>query len=117
MVVDPMSVNYNITALTNVSVIDNPGDWLSVWNGMMDGFGIFVMLGVVGIVLFLAVRKYVDSDTEALSYAGFIITFAGILLFLVETVDGSKLLSWGYLVIIILITAIANYLNFVNRKI
>jgi len=115
--VDPMSVNYNLTALSNVSVINEPGDWLSIWNGMMGGFGIFVMLGVVGLVLFLVVRRFVDSDTEALSYAGFITTFAGILLFLVETSDGSKLLSWGYLVIIILITAIANYLNFVNRKI
>ena len=117
MVVDPMSVNYNLTALSNTSVIDVPADVVSLWNGMMGGFGVFVIIGVLGLVLFLAARKYVDSDTEALSYAGYIITFAGLILFLVRDSSGVSILSWGYLVIIILITAIANYLNFVNRNI
>lgn len=115
--VDPMTVNYDLTSLTSSSVIDNPATVLSNWNVMMNGTGIFVLLGVIGLVLFFAARKFVDSDTEALSYSGFIITFAGLLLFLVDTGTGEKLLGWGYLVIIILITAIATYMNFVNRRI
>jgi len=117
MVVDPMSVNYNLTKLVSINAIDNTADVVSWWNNIFGGSGIFILLGVVGLVLFLASRKFVDSDTEALSYAGLIVTLAGIFLFMVQTSDGSKLLGWGYLMIIVLITGIATYLNFTNRGI
>lgn len=114
--VDPMTINYNITALTSLSAVDNPGNVLNWWNQAIGGFGVFVLLAVIGLVLFLASRKYVTSDTEALSYAGFIVSFAGIMLFLITTDTGDKLIGWGYLVIIFLITSVSTYLNFINRK-
>ena len=113
---DIMSINYNLTLLAEKNVFTDTADILSWWNTAMNGIGIFVLLGVLGLVLFLAARKFVDSDTEALSYSGFIITFAGLMLFIIKDSAGEALLSWGYLSLIILITAIATFLNFINRK-
>lgn len=114
--VNPMDINYNLTNLSNISPIDNPADWLSFWNNGLDGLGVFVLLGVTGIILFLAARKFVDSDTEAISYSGFMMSFAGLLLFILKDSAGVPLLSWGYLAIILIITAITTFLNFINRR-
>lgn len=114
--VNPMDINYNLTNLSSINPIDSPADWLSFWNNSLNGVGIFVLLGITGIVLFLAARKFVDSDTEAISYSGFILTFAGLLLFIIKDSYGNALLGWGYLAIIMIITAISTFLNFVNRR-
>ena len=114
--VDPMTINYNLTRLASLNVIDNPADAVTWWNGAMHGSGVFILLAVVGFVLFLASRKFVDSDTEALSYSSLIVTIAGLFLFLVSDSSGDKLLGWGYFAMLLIITAIANYLNMVNRN-
>lgn len=114
--VDPMSVNYNLTALSNISVLDAPADAIVWWNSSLGGFAVFTLLAVIGLILFLAMRKFVDSDSEAIGYSSFIMTIVGIFLFVIETSSGDKILSWPYLIIIIIITAISNFLNFINRR-
>ena len=114
--VNPLDANYNLTNFSSINPITQTADWLSFWNNSLNGLGIFILLGVTGLVLFLAVRKFVDSDTEAISYSGFIISFAGLLLFIIKDSAGEALLGWGYLAIILLITAISTFLNFINRR-
>ncbi len=113
---DIMTANYNLSLLADKNMFTDTADILSWWNGAMDGIGLFVLLGVIGLVLFLAVRKFVDSDSEALSYSGFIVTFVGLMLFIIKDSAGDALLGWGYLSLIILVTAIATFLNFINRN-
>jgi len=116
MAVDPMSINYNLTRLASLNIIDNPADVLNFWNTAMNGSGVFIFLGVVGLVLFLASRKFVDSDSEALSYASLIVTIAALFLFLIKDSSGEKVLGWGFFAIFLIITAISSYLNMINRK-
>ena len=114
--VNPMDINYNLTHLSGINPIEQPADWLSFWNHGLNGSGIFVLLGIAGLLLFFASRKFVNSDSEALSYSGFIITFAGLLLFIIKDSSGDPLLGWGYFAIIMIITAISIFLNFINRR-
>jgi hypothetical protein len=100
--------SYNITALISDAAVENPETWLASFNALMGYWPIFILLILFGIVLFNLYKQKGDvSDSEAISAAGFITTFIGILLFVIEATNGYKLLSWAQFVPIVVVTAIA----------
>ena len=106
---------YDVSSMINSSIIDNPTGWLS---GLNVGVGGFLMLGLlasIGIILFLSMRNFVTSDSEALSYSGLVVSIAGILIFVINT-GGAKLITWPQLLPFFLITAIAFYVDFTSRN-
>ena len=111
-------LNYDLSGIANNSIIDNPAGWLSSTDQAAGGYIAITILAVIGLVLFLTMRESekVNSDSEAFVYAGLITTFAGILLFVIDTGTGAKLITWVQLVPFILLTAIGIFINFTNRK-
>jgi len=111
-------LNYNMSSLINGVMMDDPSTWLSSWNQLTGGWALWVLLLVIGLVLFLGMRHNgrVESDTEALSYAGLMISIVGMLLFVIQTDNGYKLIEWYMLAPILIVTAIAIFLNFSNRN-
>lgn len=110
-------LNYNLSGIANNSIIDNPAGWLSSTDQAAGGYMAITILAVVALVLFLTMRESdkVNSDSEAMVYAGLITTFAGIMLFVIDTSTGFKLITWAQLVPFILLTAIGMFINFSNR--
>lgn len=116
--------NYNLTRLmpsgnsTNESIIDDPPRWLASFNEEMNSIPVAVFLYLCGVILFLVIRRRIEvKDSEALLYSGFMTSLVGVLLFVVDTgITGVKLISWGALLPIIVITAVAIILNYINRN-
>lgn len=99
---------YNISTLISEQAIEAPENWLASFNSLLGYWPIFILLILFGVVMFNLYKQKGDtSDAEALSAAGFITTFIGILLFVIEATNGYKLLSWTQFVPIVVITAIA----------
>lgn len=113
---DPMTSNYNITALiTGTDAVTEPAKWLSNLQ-IISGLPLATVLLVgAGIILFFIMRNNVNNDSDALAYSGLMISFTGILMFLVETGTGIKLISWAVLIPIFLITAFAIFANMTAR--
>ncbi len=113
--------NYNLTKLItagNESAIDNPTLWLTNWNIQMGNIGIVTFLYLFATVLFLVARAKPEiKDSEALLYAGLAGTIIGLLLFVIDiaTLPGIKLITWIQLLPIIVITAFAIIMNYINR--
>lgn len=112
--------NYNLTKLitsSNESIIGNPPLWLGNFNNEMGGIVLTVLLYVFGVILFLVVRRRDEvKDSEALLFAGFMTTIIGVLAFVIDTGLETKLISWPALLPIIIITAFAVILNYINRN-
>lgn len=114
--------NYNLTPLMSVgsdSAIDNPPLWIANWNQQLNNIGIVTFLYVFSALLFLIIRlKPEVKDSEAALYAGFAGTIIGVLLFVIDltALPGYKLITWTQLLPLILITAFAIILNYVNRN-
>jgi len=114
---NPMTSNYNITALIQgTDAVNSPSTWLSNLQ-IISGIPLATVLLVgAGIILFFVMRQNVNNDSDALTYSGLMISFAGILMFLVETGTGIKLVSWAVLIPIFLITAFAIFSNMTGRN-
>lgn len=111
-----MEGNYNLTKIIASNPIDNPAGAFSTWNIVMNGYGTIILIAVIGITLFLIMRKNDNvKDTEAAVYSGYIISIAGLFLALIN-IDGVRLLEWKYLFIIWVITGIAVLLDKVNGR-
>ena len=114
--------NYNLTKLIttgSTSAIDDPPLWIANWNILMQNMGLVTFLYVLGTILFLWVRRRPEvKDSEALLYAGLSTTVIGIIFFAIDIValPGYKLITWGQLLPVIVITAGAIFMNFINRN-
>lgn len=107
---------YNLSKLFNNDVINAPHNWLGAYNGMLDGYPIIMLLAVIGILLYLGIKKTSGYDSEAAVYSGIITTFFGIILFLIRIDDGTKLVTWPYLVPFVVLTFVAIIANYVNKR-
>jgi len=108
---------YNISALISSQAIEQPDNWLASFNALMGYWPIFILLILFGIVLFnLYKMREGVSDVESFSAAGFIVTFVGILLFIIETASGIKLISWLQFVPIVVVTAIAFGVHMMSKN-
>lgn len=119
--------NYNLTALmgvgvegsSNPSAIDDPPLWVARWNQELGNWGIVTFLYVFSALLFLVIRRRPEvKDSEATLYAGLVGSVLGILLFVIDIValQGYKLITWGQLLPVVVITAFSIILNMANRN-
>ena len=107
-----MDANFNLTSILSTDLINSPNSYALAFNSEMGGILFISLLVVIGIVLFIGTKNsgVVSSDTEALSFAGIVTSFLGVLFFVL------RLVEWLWLVPILLITGIAIYMNFTNRQ-
>lgn len=99
--------NYNLSLLVSDAIIEQPHHWLADFNAQMGYFPIVISLALFGIVIFFILKNRPDiSDAESASYSGILCTFIGILLFVIEGVNGIKLLSWVQFAPFIVLTSI-----------
>lgn len=114
--------NFNLTPLMTTgtnSAIDNPPNWLAHWNQQLGNWGLVTFLYCFTALLFLIVRRRPEvKDSEATLYAGLVGSVLGVMLFVINitVIDGYKLITWGQLLPIIVITAFAIMLNMANRN-
>lgn len=107
---------YNLSRLLNNDIINSPHNWVASYNGMLDGYPVIMLLAVVAILLYLGIKKTSGYDSEAAVYSGIITTFLGIILFLIKIDDGTKLVTWPYLVPFVVLTFVVIIANYVNKK-
>lgn len=107
---------YNLSKIFNNDIINSPHNWVAAYNGLLDGYPIIILLAVIGILLYLGIKRDTGFDSEAVVYSGIITTFCGLLLFLIKIDEGTKLVTWPYLVPFVVITFIAIIANYVNKK-
>jgi hypothetical protein len=103
-----MDANYNLTKIFSNDVINNTDAFFVAFNNELGGVFFFGILVVIGIIMFVGL-KYSgssDSDSQALTFAGIITTFVGI----VFVVLG--LVTWAWMIPIVVITLIALFVNF-----
>ena len=109
--------NFNLSTLVSPAAIEQPTHWLISLNSQMAYLPIVTLLGLFGISTFILLKNKGDvSDGEALAFAGIVSTFAGLLLFIVEAVNGVKLLTWEYLLIFVVIAAIGVFLHKASKN-
>lgn len=113
---DIWSANYNLSAFLGTGAVDNPANFVSNLQVVSHVPLFSVLLVGIGLVLFFVMRNNVTTDSEALAYSGLITSISGILLFLVQTTSGVKLVSWFLLAPIFLITAFALFSNMSSRN-
>lgn len=113
---NPLNQTFDLTPITNTSIIDTPVDWLYYIDGFLNHYMIIGILLLIGVVLFFGMKKVINSEVEALGFSSIIITFFGLLLFLAKTTAGESLLSFAKLSPFVIITLIVIYINFSNRK-
>jgi len=114
--VDPMSVNYNLTELSRINLLENPADAINWWNNSLGGGAVPILIGVIGLILFLVMRKFVDSDTEAMTYSGYVLSITSFFLFLLKDNVGEPILSFGWFSLVLVFTAVSAFLNMINNK-
>lgn len=110
---------YNLTSLTNETIVTDPTAWAANFNTQMGGIAFVTILYVFAFILFMAARKNpATKDSEALLFAGFLTSLIGALAFVIDitAVPNAKIISWPALLPIIIITAIAIILNYINRN-
>lgn len=110
---------YNLTPLMDGSIVDEPVSWLANFNLSMGGIVFITFLYVFIAVLFLVVRRRDEvKDSEAALYAGLMGTIIGVMVFLIRTgvAEAPKLIEWGALLPIIVITALMVIFNYINRN-
>ena len=102
-----MQGDYNLSSIVSADIINEPTKWLFNFNSELGGWFLIISLAVIGLILFLTMRKADNiKDTEAASYSGFIISIAGLLLVLIK-VDGNSLLTFTQVFPIWVITGIS----------
>lgn len=111
-VTDVMTANWNLTAILSNDLVTNTNSFAVTFNNEMGGVLGISFIAVIGIVIFVALKanNVVATDTEALSFAGFVSSVLAIFLLLIGLVD------WIYCLPVFVITAIAIYLNFTRQN-
>ncbi|MCK4522460.1 MAG: hypothetical protein KAU20_07845 [Nanoarchaeota archaeon] len=110
---------YNLTSIISGDIITEPTRWIANVNLQLGSLMIVTFLVIFGVVLFLAARRKDNiSDSEAASFAGIVISFIGMLLFVIDIVGlpDVKLLEWTHLLPIMVITGLALLANYVNKR-
>ena len=111
-----MDANYNLTAILSNNLVTDTNKWAIAFNNEMGGLLGISFIAVIGIVIFVGMKYYNSniSDTEALTYAGFISSILSIFFIVLRNSEGA-LLEWTYALPIFVITAIAIYLHNTSR--
>jgi len=111
-VTDVMTSNWNLTAILSNDIITNTNGFAVAFNSEMGGILGIAFIAVVGIVIFVGMRvnNVVQTDTEALSFAGFVSTIMSIFFLVLG------LVPWIYCLPVFVITAISIYLNFTRQN-
>lgn len=108
---------FDLSTIISSQAIEHPDNWLASFNALLGYWPIGISLILIGVVLALLYRRNEgSSDAESIAAAGFIITFIGILLFIVETVSGIKLLTWVQFVPIVIITGFAFAIHMMGKQ-
>ena len=109
---DVMSANYNLTAILSNDLITNTNGWAVAFNNELGGIVGISFIAVVGIVMYMGLKtnNVVSSDTEALSFSGFICTVLSIFFIVLG------LVPWAYALPVFVLTAISIYLNFTRQN-
>lgn len=107
-----MDANYNLTKIFSNDLVTNTNAWAVSFNTELGGVVGISFLAVVGVVIFVGLKSSgtVNTDTEALSFAGIITSILGIFFLVLG------LVSWLYCLPIFVITAISIYLNFTRQN-
>jgi|AntAceMinimDraft_17_1070374.scaffolds.fasta_scaffold02896_7 hypothetical protein len=113
---DPLRSNYDLSGITNISIMDDPAGFLINFQNVSGIPWVGTLLIGIGIVLFFVMRNNVSSDSEAMAYSGLITSIAGIFLFLIKNSAGTPLVGWGFIFPIILITAVSVFMNLTARN-
>ena len=109
--------NYNLSTLISDAAIEQPSNWFANFNELLDYFPATVFLAAFGIIVFVILKfKTQSSDSEALAYSGIVTTFIGVLMFVMSSVSGVKVLSWVQFVPFIILTAIFIFINMSNKN-
>lgn len=109
---------YNMTGIVGVNVANETERWVGSVNEALGGVMFLGLLIAFGIILFVSIRSTHPnlSDTKSLMWSGLITTFTGVLLFIVDTGLGVKLIEWQYLLPVILITGLAALLDKMSKR-
>jgi uncharacterized membrane protein len=106
---------YDTTLLFNNNAIEDPLTWWNNFNNLLSGFPVITMLGFLGFVLFLAIKRTTETDTEALVWSGTITSVISVLLWL-TSFAGLKLISFGQVSIFLIITGVAIFLHYISTR-
>ena len=108
---------YNMSLLFSDAAVETPHYWLADFNAKLGYFPIATALTLLGVVLFFIMKNRPDtSDIESAAYAGIMCSFIGLLLFIIEGVNGMKLLSWSAYSPIIVLTSIFILLHVGSKR-
>jgi cell division protein FtsW (lipid II flippase) len=107
-----MDANWNLTSILSNNLVTSTNDWAISFNSELGGIVGISFIALVGIVIFFGLKtsNTVQTDTEALSYAGFISTIISVFFLVLGLVE------WLYVLPVFVITAIAIYLNFTRQN-
>lgn len=114
-----LNQTYDLTRIFHEDAIEEPTRWLHTVNIELNSLIIIVFLAIFALVIFLTSRSLDNvSDSEAAVYAGLITSIISLLLFVVEVsgVTDAKLLSWPYVALFFVLTAIAILVNHWARR-
>jgi len=109
---------YNLSGILSVDAIERPDVWWANFNIEMNGIVVISLLAAIGIILFFVSRLRTESDTEAGVYSGVIISFVGLLLFIISItgLTETKLLTWEQFFIFPLITGLFILADFISKR-
>lgn len=117
---DPVSnCLYNLSKIVEGDlIVTDTATWVSVFDSVAGGFVTVGLLAFFGIALFIITRRLemVQNDSEALVYSSLITTVLGVLLFLIPTANGAKLLIWSRLLPFVIILLVSVFVDFLNRR-
>jgi len=109
---------YNLTKIFSADMIEDPTLWLANFNMEMGSIVVPVLMVLIGLVLYVVMKETGTTDSEALLYAGIIISLIGVFAFIIDitTLPGVKILTWIQLVPFIIFTAIMVFVNHANQQ-
>ena len=110
---------YNLSAIVDGDlIINDTATWMQIFDSVSGGFFIIGSLAFFGIILFILTKRLdsVQEDTTALIYSSFITTIIGVLLFLIPTANGAKLIIWTRLLPFVIILLFSVGYDFMHRR-
>lgn len=120
---DILNCTYDLNGIIGTDAILEPTKFVATVNYLEGSHIVITFLIVFGLALFFIARKFNPeaTDIENFLYAGFITSIIGGLLFAVNTgfqVAGAdiKLITWGQLLPIIVITGAAYFVKQINKR-
>lgn len=106
-VTNVLNSTWDIQSILNNNLVTSTNTWAVAFNDSLGGVISMGFIVALGIIIFAAMvnGRIVESQTEAMLYAGYICSFLTVVFLVLGLVD------WPFSVIIWVITAINMFLN------